>query len=129
MGFQGEIYPVNPHADNIGGTRAYPDLASLPITPDVAVIVTPRDIVPQVVKDCVENGIKAIIVFAQGFADADSRGKELQKEMVRIARGGGSRVMGPNTVGSANPYVGFTSGRRRRCPNLCFCPVIPNPQG
>lgn len=114
MGFQGEIYPVNPHANNIGGTKAYPDMASLPVSPDVAVIVTPRHIVPQVVKDCVEKGIKAITVFAQGFADADARGKELQEEVVvRIARRGGARVMGPNTVGSANPYVGFTSGLAR----------------
>ena len=113
MGFKGRIYPVNPHADNIGGIKSYPDLASLPITPDVAVIVTPRHVVPQVVKDCVEKGIKAITVFAQGFADADAKGKALQEEVVKIARDAGSKVMGPNTVGSANPYVGFTSGLAR----------------
>lgn len=113
MGFQGQIYPVNPHTDYISGIKAYPNLASLPVPADVAVIVTPRHIVPQVVKDCVERGIKAIIVFAQGFADADATGKELQAEVVRIARGGGARVMGPNTVGTANPFVGFTSGLAR----------------
>jgi len=113
IGFRGQIYPVNPHTDYIRGTKAYPDVASLPVPPDVAVIVTPRHIVPQVVKDCVERGIKAIIVFAQGFADADARGKELQAEVVRIARGGGARVMGPNTIGTANPFVGFTSGLAR----------------
>ncbi|GAI42463.1 unnamed protein product, partial [marine sediment metagenome] len=56
-----------------------------------------------------ERGIKAITVVGQGFADSDAEGKALQAEMVRIAREGGARIVGPNTFGTANAFINFNS--------------------
>ena len=103
-GFTGKIYPINPKAEEISGVKAYPDVKVIPEDIDLAVIATPRDTAPQLIKDCVEKGIKAIIVIAQGFADADEEGKALQAQIVKIAKEGGARIIGPNTFGVTNMF-------------------------
>ena len=104
LGFAGKIYPVNPKAEQISGLKAYPNVKVIPEDVDLAVIATPRDTVPPLVRDCVEKGIKAIIVIAQGFADADEEGKALQAQIVKIAKEGGARIIGPSTFGVTNMF-------------------------
>jgi len=108
-GYSGRVYPVNPKADEIMGKTCYPSVKDIPETTDLAVISTPRSEVPKIVRECIEKGIRAITVVAQGFADADEEGKKLQLEITRIAREGGARIMGPNTFGSINAFCNFTS--------------------
>jgi acetyltransferase len=108
-GFKGKLYPVNPSANEILGIKCYPSVQEIPDNIDLAVILTPRSVVPKLIKECTEKGIKAITVVGQGFADGDAEGKELQAEIVRIAREGGARIMGPNTFGTANAFINFSS--------------------
>jgi acetyltransferase len=77
---------------------------------DLAVINLPRDLVPGLVKECVRKGIKAVTILTQGFADADDdEGKQLQRQIDAFARGTGTRILGPNTLGTANAYTNFSS--------------------
>jgi len=108
-GFKGKLYPVNPAADEILGLKCYPSVKEIPGDIDLAVILTPRSTVPQLVKECTDRGIKAITVVGQGFADGDEKGKKLQAELVHIAREGGARIVGPNTFGTANAFINFNS--------------------
>lgn len=108
-GYRGRIYPVNPKAREIMGLKAYPTVLEIPETPDVAVISIGRDRVLPLFRDCLAKEIKRIIIISQGFADADRKGKELQEEIVRLARESGARVMGPNTMGVLNAYSGFST--------------------
>jgi acyl-CoA synthetase (NDP forming) len=108
-GFAGKIYPVNPNAEQILGLKAYPNVKVIPEDIDLALISTPRDTVPPLVRECVEKGIKAIIVIAQGFADADEEGKALQAQIVKIAKEGGARIIGPNTFGLTNVFCDFST--------------------
>ena len=50
-GFDGPIMPVNPKHDAIEGVLTYPDVESLPLVPDLAVIATPPETVPGIVAD------------------------------------------------------------------------------
>lgn len=109
IGFQGRIYPVNPKAQNILGLKAYPDVTSLPMGIDLAVIATPREVVPGVIRDCIRRGIKAAIITSAGFAEADETGKELQSEVLSIIKRGGMRIIGPNSLGVVNNFSNFTS--------------------
>ncbi len=108
-GYKGKIFVVHPVEKEILGIPAYKTVGDCPEVPDVAVISVGRDRVLPLVKDCVERGIKRIVIISQGFADADHRGKELQEEIVRIAKEGGARVIGPNTMGIVNHFSGFTT--------------------
>ena len=109
FGFQGKIYPVNPAADQLLGIKTYPSLEAIPGEIDLAIIATPRSTVLNVVKECVDRGIKAIIVIAQGFADSDEEGKKMQKDLAGIAADGGARVMGPNTFGVVNAFCNLST--------------------
>ncbi len=108
-GYKGRIYPVNPSADTIVGIKAYPSVKDIPGTVDLAVISVPRQIVPNLLADCIEKGIKAVIVVSQGFADADEEGKELQARIVSMAREAGVRIVGPNSMGTVNAHAKFSS--------------------
>ena len=78
-GYRGKIYPIHPRASEIQGLRAYASVAEVPENIDLAVINLPRDLIPGIVEECVNKGINAITILAQGFADADDdEGKRLQ---------------------------------------------------
>jgi acyl-CoA synthetase (NDP forming) len=109
FGFKGEIYPVNPLADEIMGLKTYKDVKDIGKKIDLAIIATPRENVPPITQDCAELGIKGAIVVPQGFADADTEGKALQDQLTQIARDSGIRILGPNTLGIVNAFSGFTS--------------------
>src|SRR5437763_11933987 len=69
-GFSGPIYPVNPKYDSIAGLRAWPDVASLPQAPELAIICTPPPTVPAIVRALGELGTRAAIVMSAGMATA-----------------------------------------------------------
>jgi acyl-CoA synthetase (NDP forming) len=108
-GYPRRIYLVHPKVPDILGFKTYPKVAKLPEIPDLAVISLGRERMAAAVRDCVEHGIKRLVIISQGFADADDRGKELQEEIVRVAREHGARLVGPNTMGILNPFSGFTT--------------------
>jgi len=108
-GFTGKIFPINPHAEEILGEKAYPNVRAVNEKIDLAVISSPRETTLDILQDCVAAGIKAAIVINQGFGDADSRGKELQLEIKELAKRDGIRILGPNTLGVLNNFNNFTT--------------------
>ena len=66
-GFHGEFFPINPKYQTIEGFKAYPDVASLPKAPELAVILTPPDAVPGVIAQLGEKGTKAAVVVTAGL--------------------------------------------------------------
>ena len=107
--FRGQIYPVNPNMDSVLGLKVYPSVQALPLGIDLGVVMVARQIVPQVVADGTERGIKAFIVITEGFAEADEEGKALQSELVTIAKEKGARIIGPNSLGLINSFHNFSS--------------------
>jgi acyl-CoA synthetase (NDP forming) len=108
-GYPRRIHLVHPKVPEILGFKTYPRVAALPEVPELAVISLGRERMVPAVRDCVEHGIKRLVIISQGFTDADDRGKDLQAEIVRIAQEHGARVVGPNTMGILNPFYGFTT--------------------
>jgi acyl-CoA synthetase (NDP forming) len=120
-GFAGRLYPVNPKAPQIFGLPAYPSLDELPETPDLAVVALAGAHAARVVADCGRRGVRAAVVIAAGFAETGSEGAALQDELVRVARGGGVTLVGPNCMGvlctsSRLNAVGFVTLRPERGP-------------
>ncbi|MBW6391663.1 acetate--CoA ligase family protein [Billgrantia antri] len=101
-GFRGAIYPVNPKADLILGIEAWPSIAAIPGTPELALICTPAASVPGLIAECGRHGIKGAVILASGFAETGAEGAELEREMMAQAEAHGVRVIGPNTSGVFN---------------------------
>jgi RimJ/RimL family protein N-acetyltransferase/predicted CoA-binding protein len=67
-GFQGVVYPVNEHAEVVGSVRAYGAVGEIPGSVDLAIIVVPAADVERVVDDCIEKGVRGIIIISAGFS-------------------------------------------------------------
>ena len=96
-GFAGEIYPVNPKADEILGRTAYAGVAEIPGDVDVAVFAVPAKFVVGSVAEVGRKGIPAAVLIPSGFAETGN--VELQRELVDTAREHGVRLLGPNIYG------------------------------
>jgi acetyltransferase len=103
-GFAGEVYPVNPHYPEIAGLRCYPDVASLPKAPELALIATPRESVPGLIDELGRKGTKVAVVISAGFGEGgDEKGKRLCTMMLDAAKPYLLRVVGPNCLGVMVP--------------------------
>jgi len=103
-GFAGEIYPINPKADEILGLKVYKSISDTPAAPELAVVVIPAKIVTPTLEQCAAKGVKAAIVITGGFAEAGDEGERLQDEMAQVIRRTGLRVIGPNCQGVNLPH-------------------------
>ena len=101
-GYKGRIYPVNPNRPVIQGLQAYPDIASIPEAPDLAIVAVPGMGAVDAVAACARRGVKVAVVITSGFGETGEAGKKAQEDMVRTARAAGMRIVGPNTQGIAN---------------------------
>ena len=114
FGFKGEIYPINPKADEIRGIKAYKSIMDCPDGIDVVHMVIPAKFVPQAMEDCGKKGVKNVIINSGGFSEIGPEGEALEKAFLVTAKKYGIRVMGPNCQGVINTdsdvrsYTNFT---------------------
>lgn len=101
--YAGKLYPINPGAKEIKGYQAYPSLLEVPEDIDLACIIVDSNQVPQVLKDCIVKNVKAAIIYSSGFAEIGEEGKQLQEQILSIAKRGSIRLLGPNSIGIASP--------------------------
>jgi len=102
-GYEGKILPINPKSDEIEGLKCYPALESLETAPDLVIIAIPASAVPEAMRQCAQVGVKSVIIITAGFREVGEQGKELEESVLRIARGAGIRVLGPNCLGIMVP--------------------------
>jgi acetyltransferase len=113
-GFEGPIMPVNPRYEAVAGVLTYPDVASLPRTPDLAVICTPPTTVPDVMDQLGARGTRAAVVVARGLGTMrDAGGATLLARTLAIARHHGVRVLGGGTLGVIAPRIGLDASFAR----------------
>ncbi len=106
-GFSGRIYPVNPNADRILDMKCYPSVLDVPDEVDLAIIAVPARIVPEVMKQCAEKGVKGVVIVSSGFSEEGEVGAAYEKKVLEIARKAGIRIFGPNTTGVLNTDNGL----------------------
>jgi len=106
FGYQGEVYPVNPKYDRVGGLKCYPSILEIEDPVDLAIIGVAAAQVLNVLEECAEKKVKAAIIFSSGFAEIGEEGKKQQEEIGRLAGKTGMRVLGPNCLGVLNYYNG-----------------------
>lgn len=102
-GFQGDIWLLNPGRDEVAGTRAYRTVDALPGVPDLAVICTPPDTVPDLIGQLGAKGCRAAVVITAGLRGA------LKQAMLDAAKPYLLRIQGPNCVGLMLPPLGINA--------------------
>ena len=114
-GFGGRVFPVNANRDEVLGEAAWPDLKTAteaatkatggPI--EHAYVMVPNAAVEGVIEDCVANGVKVASIYSDGFAETGPDGLKAQTRLVALAREGGLRLIGPNSMGVLNVQAGM----------------------
>ncbi len=117
-GYTGAVYPVNPHAHAIHSVRAYPSIGAVPEPVDLAIIVVPKQAVIRAAEECGQNGVRGLIVISAGFREVGAEGAERERELVKVIRRYGMRMIGPNCMGVLNANPEFAM-------NATFAPSWP----
>lgn len=104
-----QIYAVNPNIPEMQGLKSFKTILDIPGPVELVIIVVRADLVPSVMRQCVQKGSKAAVIISAGFAEVDEAGAKLQDEIVAIARQGGIRFVGPNCLGHADAHTQVAS--------------------
>ena len=97
-GFEGEIYPVNPRAEEILGLKCYANVRDVPGEIDSALVVVPARFVPGVFEDMAAKGIKGAVIITSGFSETGDEGARAIQQIKETAAGK-LRFIGPNCMG------------------------------
>jgi acyl-CoA synthetase (NDP forming) len=109
-GFPGALFPINPKATEIAGLPAYPNLSSLPVVPDLAMVCVAAAHVPVVLEECGRIGLRHIHILTSGFKEIGTKeGRELEEQIASIAKRKGLLIIGPNCMGPYCPASGLTA--------------------
>ncbi len=104
-GFPGEIYPVNPKAEEIEGLKCYPSVSDIPGEVEQAVMCIPAPFVPAAMEECGEAGVGSVVVITAGFKEASEEGAALENQLVEICRKYDMNMMGPNCLGVIDTHT------------------------
>jgi acyl-CoA synthetase (NDP forming) len=103
------VYAVNPGCKEVLGYRCYKTVLDIEKPVELAIIVVPAPVVPQVLRQCAEKKVKAAVIVSAGFGEVDEAGVRLEAELRQIAEEGGIHFVGPNCVGHADIHTPLAS--------------------
>jgi len=118
-----KVYAVNPKRTEVLGVPCFPTAKALPESVDLAIVVTPATTVPGLVGDCVDAGVKAVVVISAGFKERGPEGADLERQIREQLGRGSTRLIGPNCLGIMNPVSGLDATFAKRAPkagNVAF---------
>ncbi|ACX73172.1 acetyl coenzyme A synthetase (ADP forming), alpha domain protein [Methanocaldococcus vulcanius M7] len=115
--FNGRVYPVNPKYDEVLGLKCYKSVLDIEDEIDLAIIVVPNVVVPQVLEECGKKGVKSAVIISAGFSEVGNY--ELEEKIKEIAKRYNIRIIGPNCLGIMNTHINL---------NATFAKVFP-PKG
>ena len=100
IGFDGDIWAVNPKRKELAGMACVASLDDLPGVPDASFIAAPPQASLQIIRDLAAKGATGAVCFAAGFAETGAQGAELQQALREAA--GDMAIIGPNCHGYLN---------------------------
>ncbi|MBS0012532.1 MAG: acetate--CoA ligase family protein [Desulfobacterales bacterium] len=102
--YTGTLYPVNPKARSILCVRCYESITEIPDPVDMAMIILPPKLALQAVRDCVEKGVRGIVIVSAGFKEVGGEGAQIETEIADVCRQADIPLVGPNCLGVINPH-------------------------
>jgi len=118
-GYSGCVYPINAKAKSVLGVRAYNSVLDVPDDVDLAVVLVPAGMVPQVLQEAGRKGCKGAIVISAGFKEVGGEGVALERQLWDIAQRYGMGSIGPNCFGVINtdPAISLNATFSRSFPS------------
>ncbi len=107
--YEGIVYPVNLKRKSVLGVKAYPSISKIPDIVDLAIIATPAETVPAIVKECGETGVSGVVIISAGFSEIGKEGQKAVDMICRYARKYDMRILGPNCMGFMKPSINLNA--------------------
>jgi acetyltransferase len=101
-GYEGNIYGVSREEGDIAGAHVYDSVDKIPEVPDVAIIISPAQTVPDFMEACGKKGIKRVVIESGGFSEYSEGQNILEEKLLEIADRYNIRFIGPNCIGTVN---------------------------
>ncbi len=108
-GYKGKLFPVNPAGGEILGHTVSKTTKALPQSPDLGIIVLPRENVLTAMEELAQVNVSAICVITAGFRETGYDGFELETAMATLARQKRIPLLGPNSLGLINTLCGLNA--------------------
>lgn len=108
IGYRGKLYAVNPEDESVMGIPCVPSISAIDGPVDLVIVSVHPSKVPALIDECAAKGARAAIIFSSGFREKGEDGRKAEAEMVRRAREGGMRIIGPNCMGLYSPSTGLS---------------------
>ncbi len=108
-GFVGTLYPVHPKEKQVLGLEAFPSVESLPVAPDLAILVVPSSEIVTLVEEFGKKGTRRVIIITAGFRETGSAGRAEEERLKSIAARYGIRFLGPNCMGIINTDISLNT--------------------
>ena len=115
-GYKGQLYFVNPNYQEILGMPCYPTVNDCPGKVDLAVVVVPARLVPEVIEQIGEKGARGAVVISAGFSEGTEEGKTRELQVIQSAKAHGLRMIGPNSLGVIAPHRNLNASFARTSP-------------
>ena len=84
---------------------------------DLAIIATPIQTVPDIIKACVSQKVGGAIVISAGGKEIGDTGKKIEHKIRDTAFNGGLRIVGPNCLGIIRPGYNLNASFASEMPN------------
>ena len=107
--FGGTVFPVNPKRPCVLEIKAHPRIGDVPEPIDLAIVATPAPTVPDLIAECVDAGVRAVIVISAGFGEIGADGEQLERQIMDQARRGRIQLIGPKSLGVMCPMTGLNA--------------------
>ncbi len=114
--YTGKVYLIGRKEGEINGMRIYKSINDVQDSIDLAVMLTPAQLIPELLKDCVKRGIEYAVIESGGFSETNDQGRMLEQDIKKIAETYNIRFTGPNGLGVINMENGLCTP---------FFPVVP----
>ena len=106
IGYQGDIWPINPNRKTMLGVECFKRVEDLPQSPDAVFLAIPPKPALEVIKHLSKIDAGGIVCYTAGFGEDGSEGGESDQALVDAA--GDLALIGPNCYGLIN-YINNVS--------------------
>jgi acetate---CoA ligase (ADP-forming) len=121
--YQGQVFPINPKNNEILKTPCFASVLDLDIVPDLAIIVVPAKVVPIVLQQVADKGVKGVVIISAGFREVGGEGVNLEEKIKEICVANNISLIGPNCLGVINPWINMNGSFANSLPpkgNIAF---------
>ncbi len=100
--YKGQVYPINPKADEILGLKCYPSLEAISGPVDLVVVCVDLSVTPPILESCAKKGIHNVVIVSGGGKELGGERADYESQIKELALKHKIRIIGPNCIGMFN---------------------------